>query len=152
MFQIVKLNRKWSFLIYSRQTWEPWSVYIPFPFIAGASMLLPAGLTAAWAAPGTALRGTALLCIKIIQCRKDGLSTEVRESQIKSSDPEKTVKLVNTCSENQRQETITALFRFYPLGKKYQTCSPEMRTERTKCNTKRCLKRLFRKSWSIFEK
>lgn len=77
MFQILKINRKWSFLLYTRQTWKFLSIYITFPFIAGASMLLPAELTAAWTAPSTALLGIVLLCIKIIQYWKD-------DSQLKS--------------------------------------------------------------------
>lgn len=53
------------------------NLHITFPFIAGASILLPAELTAAWAAPSTALLGRVLLCLKTMKCWKD-------ESQPKS--------------------------------------------------------------------
>ena len=55
MFPILKINRTWSFLIYTRQVWELMSIYITFRLTVGALRMLPVELTTAWTVISTSL-------------------------------------------------------------------------------------------------
>lgn len=55
MFQIWKVNRTWSFLIYIRQVWELMSIYITFHLRAGSYRMFPVELTTARTVSSTSL-------------------------------------------------------------------------------------------------